>query len=335
MVIYVTEQGAVLSKDLGKLIISKDGKTIKELPLKNVEVVNLMGNIFLTPHILNYFLDNGIEVVFMTQYGKYRGKLYTNEYRNVLLRLKQYERAKDESFKLRMAKSIVVGKLNNYYDFLISKAKNLPRGRLSGETAAIRKVIEKVPETNSVDQVMGLEGIGSKYYFQGFAKLFLADEFKFEQRIAHPPKDPVNAMLSLGYSLLYNEIEAAINAVGLDPYLGNLHTIDISKKSLLFDLTEEFRSFVVDAFVLSLINRNEIKPSDFEEKEEKVIHFTKPSLKQFIEKFENRLNTKTLYHLDGEENYLRTIFQKQARHYARVVLGEEEQYIPFTKRGSE
>ncbi|HOJ89276.1 MAG TPA: CRISPR-associated endonuclease Cas1 [Pseudothermotoga sp.] len=332
MVLYVTEQGAVLSKELGKLIISKQGDIISELPLKKIEKVNLMGNISLTPQILNYFLDNKIEVVFMTQYGKYRGKLYTNEYRNVLLRLKQYERSMDQGFKLKIAQSIVAGKLKNYYDFLMNRSKSLTRGILSEEIAALRKVSEKINETHSIDQVMGLEGIGSKYYFQGFAKLFKSQEFKFEKRIAHPPKDPVNTMLSLGYSLLYNEIEAAINAVGLDPYLGNLHTTDISKKSLLFDLTEEFRCIIVDNFVINAINRNEFTPEDFEEKDEGVIHFTKNAIKNFISKFEERLNTKMRYHLDDEENYIRTIFEKQARHYARVVLGEDEQYIPFFRK---
>jgi len=120
--------------------------------------------------------------------------------------------------------------------------------------------------------------------------------------------------------------------VGLDPYLGNLHTIDISKKSLLFDLTEEFRCIIVDNFVINAINRNEFTPKDFEEKDEGVIHFTKNAIKNFISKFEERLNTKMRYHLDDEENYIRTIFEKQARHYARVVLGEDEQYIPFFRK---
>lgn len=332
MILYVTEQGAVLSKNLGKLTISKQGNVISEIPLKKIEKVNLMGNISLTPQILNYFLENKIEVVFMTQYGKYRGKLYTNEYRNVLLRLKQYERSNDQSFKLKMAQSIVTGKLRNYYDFLLSRNKNLPRGTLSEETAALRKITEKINQSTSIDQVMGIEGIGSKYYFQGFAKLFKSEEFKFEKRIAHPPKDPINAMLSLGYSLLYNEIEAAMNAVGLDPYLGNLHTIDVSKKSLLFDLTEEFRCIIVDSFVINAINRNEFTMNDFEEKEEGIVHFTKDAIKRFIDKFEERLNIKMKYHLDDEENYIRTIFEKQARHYARVVLGEDEKYIPFYRK---
>lgn len=95
MILYITEQGSMLSKELGRLVISKQGNIVSEIPLKKIEKVNLMGNVSLTPQILNYFLDNKIEVVFMTQYGKYRGKLYTNEYRNVMLRLKQYERSMD------------------------------------------------------------------------------------------------------------------------------------------------------------------------------------------------------------------------------------------------
>lgn len=332
MILYVTEQGAVLSKELGKLIISKEGRVISEIPLKKIEKVNLMGHISLTPQILNYFLENKIEVVFMTQYGRYRGKLHTNEYRNVMLRLRQYEKSNDQSFKIKMARSIVAGKLRNYYDFLLSKSKNLPRGTLSVEIAALRKIAEKIANSDSIDQLLGIEGIGSKYYFQGFAKLFKSEEFRFEKRIAHPPKDPINAMLSLGYSLLYNEIEAAMNAVGLDPYLGNLHTIEVSKKSLLFDLTEEFRCIIVDSFVVTAINRNEFTKSDFEEKEEGIVHFTKDAIKRFIDKFEDRLNTKMRYHLDDEENYIRTIFEKQARHYARVVLGEDENYIPFYRK---
>ncbi|WP_448516983.1 CRISPR-associated endonuclease Cas1 [Pseudothermotoga sp.] len=329
MVVYITEQGAILSKDQGKLLVSKDGKIVAEFPLKKVEKVNLMGNISMTPHVINYFLDNKIEVVFMSQYGKYRGKLYTNEYRNVLLRLKQYERSLDESFRIRIAKAIVMGKLRNCYDYLVSRSKSLPRGVLSEEMASVRSVMEKLTQADTLEQIMGLEGIGSKYYFQAFAKLIKNEEFKFEKRIAHPPKDPINAMLSLGYSLLYNEIEAAMNAVGLDPYLGNLHTIDVSKKSLLFDLTEEFRNIVVDSFVVNLVNKDEITPNDFERVEEDVIYFTKDALKNFIAKFEARLNTKMRYHLDNEENYMRTIFEKQARHYAKVVLGEEPEYVPF------
>ncbi|KLO23481.1 CRISPR-associated endonuclease Cas1 [Marinitoga sp. 1155] len=333
MVIYITEQGAVLSKKQGRLIISKNKNIISEIPLNKIEKVNLMGNISLTTPIINYFLDKKIEVIFMTQTGKYRGKLYTDEYRNVLLRLEQYKRSQDEEFKLKISKSIVIGKLKNSYDFLLSRSKYLPKGGLSKELAAIRKTIEKVEKGKNIDEVRGFEGIGTKYYFQGYKKLIKNKDFKFEKRTLHPPRDPISAMLSFGYYFLYNEVMAAINIVGLDPYFGNLHTIDISKKSLLFDLVEEFRNIIIDNFVLNLVNRNEITIKDFKKKEKEIIHFTDNGLKKFISKYETVLSQKMKYHLDDEVNYIRTIFQKQARHYARVVLGDEKEYIPFYRVG--
>ena len=334
MVIYITEQGAILSKNQGRLVITKDKTIISEIPLNKIEKVNLMGNISMTTPLINYFLDNEIEVIFMTKTGKYRGKLYTDEYRNVLLRLKQYEKAKDEKFKLKMSKSIVKGKLKNSYDFLLNRSKYLPKGSLSKELAAIRKTIERVEKGKNIDEVRGFEGIGSKYYFEGFKKLIKNKDFKFEKRTLRPPKDPVSAMLSFGYYFLYNEIMAAINIVGLDPYFGNLHTIDISKKSLLFDLVEEYRNIIIDSFVLKLINRNEITKNDFVKKEKEMIHFTDDGMKKFISKYEEMISNKLKYHLDDEVNYIRTIFQKQARHYARVVLGDENEYIPYHRVGN-
>lgn len=332
MVVYLTEQGAVLSKKAGRLVVSKAGNVIEEIPLKKIEKINILGNISLTTQVINYFLDNKIEVVFMSQFGKYRGKLHTDSYKNVILRLKQYEKSRDTSFTLSMARSIVIGKLKNYYDYLLSRSRRFLKGTLSKEIAAIRNIIGKVEKAENIDEIRGFEGIGSKYYFEGFKKLIKNPNFKFEKRIAHPPKDPINAMLSLGYSFLYNEVEAAMNAVGLGPYFGNLHTIEISKKSLLFDLVEEFRNIIVDSLVVSAINRNEFSLEDFEEKADDVVYFTKDGLKKFIEKLEERLTTKMRYHLDDEKNYIRTIFEKQARHYARVVLDEDEKYIPFFRR---
>jgi CRISPR-associated protein Cas1 len=297
MIVYITEQWAVLSKNQGRLVVSKGRDTISEVPLNKIEKVNLMGNISLTTPIINYFLDNNVEVIFMSRTGKYRGKLYTDEYRNVLLRLEQYKRSNDKDFKLKMAKSIVKGKLRNAYDFLALRSKYLPKGTLSNELASIRKTIEKVDKRDKIDEVRGLEGVGSKFYFQGFKKLIKNKDFKFEKRTLRPPKDPVSAMLSFGYYFLYNEVMAAINVVGLDPYFGNLHTVDISKKSLLFDLVEEFRNIIIDSFVLKLINRNEITIKDFKEKEENIVHFTDEGMKKFIAKYETMIANKMVQDL--------------------------------------
>ncbi len=171
MVLYITEQGAVLSKSEGRLIVTKNGENIAEVPLNKIERVNILGNISLTTQIINYFLDHGVDVVFMTQHGKYRGKLYTDGDWNVFLRLKQYEKSTDDAFKLKMAKSIVKGKLRNYYDFLLSRSRRMTKGALSEQLAAIRKSIEKAGSAKDIDEVRGHEGIGSRYYFQGLSNI--------------------------------------------------------------------------------------------------------------------------------------------------------------------
>ncbi len=220
--------------------------------------------------------------------------------------------------------------MRNYYEFISKISKYLLKGEIGQEISALRVTIEKADKAETIDKVRGYEGIGSRYYFDVFRKLMKNSNFKFEKRVAHPPTDPVNSMLSFGYTLLYNEIAAAMNIVGLDPYLGNLHTIEVSKKSLLFDMVEEWRNIIVDDLVLKIINRNEIKNEDFEiDEEDKIVRFKQGIMRNFIAKYETNINQKMRYHLDNEENYIRTIFEKQMRHYARVVLGEEDEYMPF------
>lgn len=329
MTVYVLEQGAVIHKKDGRAVVTRAQEIIDEFPLKKIERLMLLGNITLTTAMINYCLDNKVEVIFMTQHGRYRGKLYTDEYRNVLLRLKQYERSTDESFKLKMAKSIVLGKLRNSYNFLHKKSKKLPKGTLGQEKAAIKAVMSKVENATTVDQVRGLEGIAAKYYFSGFKKCIKNNELQFNGRSAHPPKDEINAMLSFGYHFLYVEMLLAINAVGLDPYFGNLHVVDVSKLSLLFDFVEEFRAILVDNFVLNSVNLKLFTLADFERRENGICYFTKDGMRKFIVEFEKVLSQKLPYHLDDEINYVRTIFEKQARHYARVLYGDEKEYIPF------
>ncbi len=331
MYVYITDQGAVISRRRGRIVISKYGQILSSIPEKKITKLCLMGNISLTTHAIHFFLDYGIDVIFMTQFGRYRGKLYKEEYRNVLLRLGQYEKAKDELFQLKMAKSIVAGKLKNYQDYLFWKRKNTTKGALSQEIASIRSIIEKIDNAKDINNVRGLEGIGTKFYFSGLKKLIKNPDFVFTKRIAHPPKDRINSLLSFGYSMLYNEVLAAMNNVGLDPYFGNLHTVEISKKSLLFDMVEEYRCLVIDDFIIKLVNRNEVNKDDFEEVEKDVYHFTHSAMKKFLSKYERVLSEKRKYHLDDENNFIRIIFEKQARQYARVILGDAQHYIPYKK----
>ena len=332
MILYITEQGSTLSKKGNRVIIMKGKQKIDEIPLRKIEKINLLGNIGLTTPVISFFLKNEIEVVFMSRYGKYKGKLYREDYRNVKLRLSQYEKSKIVEYQIKMSRDIVRGKLQNYYDFLNKKKKHIVSGKLGKQTASLRIIIEKLDNVNEIEKIRGLEGIGSKIYFSGYKELIKNPDFRFQKRIAHPPKDRINALLSFGYSRLYNEVEAAMNAVGLDLYFGNLHTLETSKKSLLFDLVEEYR-VLIDQFILNMINRAEIKKEDFEIEEKDVVNMTKDGLKKFIWKYEMLLKQKRLYEIDGEQNLLRTIFEKQSRQYAQVVKEEKKEYQSFKLGG--
>lgn len=327
MILYITEQGANISKSNNQMYINMPTGYSEKIPIRKIEKINILGNIGITTPAISYFLENKIEIIFMSYSGKYKGKLVSDEYKNVILRLEQYKRSLDENFRLNMAKDFVRGKLKNYYDMLNKKNRDNLKGKLGENLAGIRKSIESLNDKNDFNQIRGIEGIGSKIYFDGIKKIIKKEEFEFEKRIYHPPKDRVNALMSFAYSLIYNEVYAAMNAVGLDPYFGNLHEIAVSKKALLFDMVEEYRS-MIDEFLIKMINRGEIKSEDFYVEEE-LYRFTKEGMKKFISKYEEFLSQKYKYEKDNEENYLRVIFEKQARHYSRVVLGEEKEYVSF------
>lgn len=333
MILYVIEQGAVLTKEAGKIAVKKEGRNIGETPIKNIEKINILGNIGLTTPLISYLLENNIEVTFMTEYGRYRGRLYKDEYKNIKLRLKQYERFYEEKFRIKTAKLIVEGKLKNSYDFIEKKSRERLKGEMGKSLAGIRKAIESLEKSETIEQLRGFEGIGSRFYFEGFKKVIKNEKFYFERREPHPPKDMMNSLLSLGYTFLYNEVLGAMNSVGLDPYFGNLHEPEMGKRALLFDMVEEYRAVIVDEFILKAVNRNEINESDFEKDEEGILKMTREGMGKFIEKYENSMKNKYINHIDGEENYIRTIFEKQSRMYARYVTGEEEIYTPFRLSG--
>lgn len=288
-----------------------------------------MGNVNLTSPAISFFLNREIEVIFMNQYGKYKGKLCKDEYRNVDLRISQYEKSRDKSFALKISKEIVKGKLKNYFNLLNMKNKSEKSKDIERDIDLIYKMIKKTDNAKEIKEIRGIEGIGTKYYFDSYKRLIKNDEFSFVKRISHPPKDKINSLLSLGYSLLYNEIAAAMNIVGLDPYFGNLHSIQMSKKSLLFDMVEEYRGYVIDNFILTMINRKEIKGEDFEESCNKGIYLKNEKMKLFLKKYESMLAEKRRYLIDNEMNYLRVIFEKQARRYALAVLGKVDNYKTY------
>jgi CRISPR-associated protein Cas1 len=363
-IFYLMEQNATVSKEGGRLLVKKEGVVSHSIHLFKLEQVVLFGNIFLTPAAIRYLLKEGIDTAFMTRQGRYLGRLQSALGKNIVLRREQFRKMEDEGFCLKTAKSIVKGKLANLRTVLLRLNRQRENLELDDEILAIRNLIPKVEEANSLDMLRGYEGRGSAVYFEGFSKGFLGEALEFPGRVRRPPTDPINALLSLGYTLLLNQVIAAVSLVGFDPYFGSLHSVDYGRPSLALDLMEEWRPMIVDTLVLSVFNLKALSPSDFEErmpvstgkesvkggdaenerpedlaesaesevKDKPAVILTEAGFRKFITQYERKMGQKVQYHLTEEHYTYRDCIREQVRHFARYLKGEEAEYQPMPLR---
>ncbi|NWF92148.1 MAG: CRISPR-associated endonuclease Cas1 [Syntrophaceae bacterium] len=354
-IVYLMEQNATVSKEGGRLLVKKEGVVSHTIHLFKLEQIVVFGNIFLSPAAIRYLLKEGIDTAFMTRQGRYLGRLQSAYGKNIILRREQFRKMEDDHFCLKTAKSIVKGKLSNLRTVLLRLNRQREGLGLENEILAIRNLIGKVDEANSLETVRGYEGRGSAVYFQGFSKGFIPEELQFPGRVRRPPTDPINALLSLGYTLLLNQVIAAVNLVGFDPYFGSLHSMDYGRPSLALDLMEEWRPTIVDTLVLSVFNLKALTQSDFEVREEliqerknggetgenkneiiptsqeksKSVVLTESGFRKFVTQYERKMSQKVQYHLTGEHFAYRDCIREQVRHFARYLRGEESEYQPM------
>jgi len=286
--LYLSEQNAHLRKTAQRLVVERDGEVLSEIPAFKVERVVVFGNVQITTPALVFLLHNNIETALLSINGKLHGRLVPAENKNIYLRLHQYRAYHDQTFRLELAKELIRSKLTNARRLL----QRLAYGRsldLQKPLDDISRYAEQAQKAESPDSVRGYEGKGTAAYFGGFAKL--VQGFTFQGREKRPAKDPVNSLLSFGYTLLSGEVFAALSAGGLDPYLGFFHEIRYGRASLCFDLCEEFRHLVVDGLVLDLINHRRIQEEDFEEAPDEEGVLLKPDArKKFLGAFEQKMS---------------------------------------------
>jgi CRISPR-associated protein Cas1 len=323
--IYITTQGATVQKRSGQFVVFKKSDVLHNIPETHVKQIILVGNINLTPPAISFCLEQQIEVVFLSQGGRFRGRLSGDASRSVELRRKQYERALDEKFCLSQARAIVAGKTNNQIAFARRQADGSASAK---EIETLKLLSQKALNGHSIKFLLGIEGSASATYFRLFGK-WIPAPFEFSKRFANPPKDEINSLLSLTYTLLYNRIATHLNMVGLDAYQGFFHKARNGHAALASDLIEEFRPIVADALVLKLIRRKQLKLSDFERKNGEI--FLSPQAKKtyFLE-FEAKLKSRRQSNYQGNWNLsYADIIKRQVYHFARVVTGEEDFYQPF------
>ncbi|MDE3091865.1 MAG: type I-D CRISPR-associated endonuclease Cas1 [Chloroflexota bacterium] len=325
------------------------GKKIRvvRVPLIKVDQVVVFGDATITSPALHALLGNRVEVCFLSYYGNFLGRLTPEFSKNSLIRLEQHRAHDDPNRALAFAKQFVGGKLSNLRTLLMRANRKLEDGEIERAVAALKGMIEKVeryqgndspapaemptnPAVAVVNDLLGLEGMGSAHYFGVFGKLLKSD-WGYSGRSKRPPTDPVNAMLSYGYTLLMHKAQSAIGVVGLDPYIGFLHSSQYGKPALALDLMEEFRGPIVDSVVITLINTGALKREDFVE-EAGTFRMNDPARRTFLEKFEERLNTLIEHPTFGYKATYHKCLELQTRLLAKNLTGEIPAYPPFLVR---
>ncbi len=263
MRIYITTQGAKIVKEGDVLKVKKDGDTHHTLFVHKLDQLLIFGNISLTAPALHVLFRNSIDTIFFTRNGRYLGRLATPESKNVFLRKRQFKLLEDKEFALRMARQIIKAKMLSMSTLLMRIKRTKKQVICHNKAKEIRDLLQNLDHAASIDSLRGYEGRASAIYFSAL-KYGLIKDFGFSRRVRRPPTDPVNAVLSLLYTMLFNRVYSAIRSANLDPYPAFLHVCDYGRHALVMDLMEEFRVIIADTLTLSLFNLKILQDGDFD-----------------------------------------------------------------------
>ena len=330
--LYVTTPEAYLSKDGMNVVISVKQQEVFRIPSINIEGIVTFGYMGASPGLMKLCGDNGISLTFLSPSGKFIGRVQGGTHGNVLLRKAQYALSDDEAWALHVARLMIAGKVQNYRNILRRYIRDYGECQVVEQAAKFLDA-NKRHALNAEDKarLRGFEGIASNIYFGVLPNLILSqkEDFPFNGRNRRPPKDAVNAMLSLAYTLIANDISAALETVGLDPYVGFFHSLRPGRASLALDMMEEFRAYLGDRFVLSLINKRQISPKDFLYQGDNGVILNENGRKTFITAWQNRKRDTITHPYLNEKVEIGLLPYVQAMMLARFIRKDIDDYPVF------
>jgi CRISPR-associated protein Cas1 len=336
--LFVTTQGAFLAKDGQTVVVRVDREPRLRVPLHILGGIVAFGQVSVSPALLAACAQAGTAVSFLTESGRFLASVQGYTSGNVLLRREQYRRADDSAATLVLARNTVLAKIANTRQVLLRGARDYrdAAGRPELERAAARLayLATKVQQSESVDVVRGWEGESAAVYFDVFNHLITVqlDAFALNGRSRRPPLDPANALLSFLYTILACDARSACEVAGLDAAVGFLHRDRPGRPGLALDLMEEFRAFLVDRLVLSLINRKQVKRDGFRNTDSGGVEMDDATRKAVITAYQQRKQETILHPFLREVTTVGLLMHLQARLLARHLRGELDAYPPFIWR---
>ena len=325
--IYLTDNGLQLKKKSNRILVKKDGKTLDEIQILDLKRVLIFGNNQVSTELMRHLASKGIEVAFLSSRGRFKFRIVPETSKNIYLRMAQHERYRDQSFRVRFSKTLIKAKLKNQRNFLVRYQRNQPETNLKNSIELLKKYTRRIEQSKTIEEIMGLEGIGARVYFEAYGKLLLGG-FEFSKREYYPPPDPVNALLSFGYMLLFNELSSLLEASGFDVFLGFLHSTKYGRASLATDMMEEFRSPIADRLVIYLINKSAVKLSHFTPKEKKGVRMNEVARKTFLANYEKFMTASFVDVKSRKRKNYRQIIKETVFDVERTLLNNTD-YTPY------
>ncbi len=325
--LYLTEQGSVLRKTGNRLIVHKDDEILLDVQCSKINAVLIFGNVQFTTQAVYELFEHGIEMALLTRTGRLVGQITSPFTKNIELRVEQFKRHQDAAFRLRLSKAVVKGKLTNCLNFVKAFSYNHPEINFKGGITGLEASIKSVEGANTTASLRGIEGNAARVYFESFGKMVLGG-FEFPGRKKHPSTDPVNALLSFGYTLVFNEISSLLDGLGFDPYLGYYHEVEYGRASLACDIQEEFRP-VIDRFALYLINNRMLNKEDFyDNPRDESMYLKREAMKKYFAEYEKYMNREFRHNESGQNTTIRKCFRIQAEKLAGFIK-DADIYTPF------
>ncbi len=327
--LYVTEQGAYLKVRHQQFQVFYHRELRITVPVNRVSHIVLFGCCNLSHGAVQLALKRRIPVMYLSHQGRYFGRLQTDGMAEIDYLLLQMQRHQEPAFQRRQAEAIVMAKLHNSRKLLLRMNRSKKITKVNKSVNKIAQIIDKLPSAKSVESLLGYEGQSAHLYYQALGVLFNG-KFTFEKRTRRPPTDPINSMLSLGYTLLHQNVFSLVQAVGLHTHFGNLHTPRRNHPALVSDLIEEFRAPVVDSFIAYLVNSKIFKQGDFTPADPRGGVYLHPSsLRKYLKHWQEKLQTQVTHpHTGYKVSYYRCL-ELQVWEYIACLKGEQEVYRPM------
>lgn len=332
--LYVQARGGKVSKKGETLVVEPEEGEKVTVRLVDVSGLVIMGNVYVTTPTLHELMTRGIPISWHGYGGWFMGHSNGTGHKNVELRTAQYRASFDEGWCLRIAQGLVAAKIANQRTLLRRNWKD--EGMPEELAQEFKQLIAKCSRTESLGELLGIEGQAAARYFAHFGRMFSSNDdgvtrFDFNGRNRRPPTDPVNALLSFGYAMLARTLHQTLSHVGFDAYRGFYHQPRYGRPALALDLMEPFRPLIVDSAVIQVINNGEIAASDFV-RAGPAINLNERGRKAFIAAFERRLMHEVTHPMFGYQASYRTVLELQARLLGRHLLGELDENPQFTTR---